>query len=316
MFRYSFYNICLASIIDLSHIKYLTSLSEETIPDIVIQWKDSTSLNFEFHEIEWIGMRYGGFSRAYLCDEGILIGINNDYILLKKVEVVVYSNIQNRDKMLECAISFGFTHHMLRKGYISLHGSTIDINGKTIIVLGKSGSGKSTISFFLNKKGYAIINDDISPVTTETDGIYVLHSNSAVIKIDNYLMQDTSAEREENNKEEFYYVINRKTSIKSKLDKIFILNPNPKEETTPSFHILSLEEAVESIMYNLFAYWTVPKPILKDMIKYLAILISDVRIISVNYKKQESCIQKLVDSIEYMSLMRDEANYESNQNNV
>lgn len=54
---------------------------------------------------------------------------------------------------------------LIQREITAIHGSSIDIDGYTVIFTGECGAGKSTLSSALRKKGYGILADDISVVT-------------------------------------------------------------------------------------------------------------------------------------------------------
>jgi hypothetical protein len=56
-------------------------------------------------------------------------------------------------------------HHML-----ALHTSCIKIGDNSVLVAGPSGIGKSTLALGLHRKGYEIMNDDISAVVFNAEG--------------------------------------------------------------------------------------------------------------------------------------------------
>lgn len=60
-------------------------------------------------------------------------------------------------------------------GKVALHGSSLIYKGRTIIVCGGSGAGKSTITTALINKGATLMSDDISSISIE-DGICYTYS--------------------------------------------------------------------------------------------------------------------------------------------
>jgi len=63
---------------------------------------------------------------------------------------------------------------LIQREITALHGSSIDMNGHTVIFTGECGAGKSTLSSALRKKGYGILADDISVVTFSDEHIPVV----------------------------------------------------------------------------------------------------------------------------------------------
>jgi len=51
-----------------------------------------------------------------------------------------------------------------QRGVLALHGSAITNGQKSIVVIGKSSVGKSSVAAFFSQKGYEIISDDITAI--------------------------------------------------------------------------------------------------------------------------------------------------------
>jgi hypothetical protein len=58
-----------------------------------------------------------------------------------------------------------FSFILLLRGHFSFHASALAINGKSIIVLGDSGAGKSTTAAVFAMLGYPILSDDLVTIT-------------------------------------------------------------------------------------------------------------------------------------------------------
>lgn len=55
---------------------------------------------------------------------------------------------------------------LLQRGFLVLHASAVEINGKTVCFLGASGSGKSTTVLSLIQMGHRLVTDDVVAVDT------------------------------------------------------------------------------------------------------------------------------------------------------
>lgn len=53
------------------------------------------------------------------------------------------------------------------RGYLPLHGSAVEINGRAAIFLGPSGAGKSTLAAACHARGHSIITDDVAAVARQ-----------------------------------------------------------------------------------------------------------------------------------------------------
>ena len=62
---------------------------------------------------------------------------------------------------------------LVQRNYIPIHGSSLVKNDRGVIISGRSGSGKSTISMGLVKKGLEFMSDDVSIVNTREGTTYV-----------------------------------------------------------------------------------------------------------------------------------------------
>lgn len=62
---------------------------------------------------------------------------------------------------------------MFQRNKIAIHGGTIVIGNKAVIVTGDKGAGKSTLTSALRKKGYKFLADDISAIEFENDEVVV-----------------------------------------------------------------------------------------------------------------------------------------------
>ena len=51
---------------------------------------------------------------------------------------------------------------MLQRDMIAIHGGTIAMNGKGLLITGNRGAGKSTLTSALRLKGYPLVADDVS----------------------------------------------------------------------------------------------------------------------------------------------------------
>ncbi|MEL6928574.1 MAG: hypothetical protein AAFO95_08060 [Cyanobacteria bacterium J06600_6] len=53
---------------------------------------------------------------------------------------------------------------LYQRGLLVMHASSVVIDGKAVIFVGRSGGGKSAIAAALNQKGYPLVSDDAVPV--------------------------------------------------------------------------------------------------------------------------------------------------------
>lgn len=53
---------------------------------------------------------------------------------------------------------------LFQRGFLLLHGNAIEVDGKCLVCLGPSGTGKSTLAAAFIRRGYRVLADDVVPV--------------------------------------------------------------------------------------------------------------------------------------------------------
>lgn len=56
---------------------------------------------------------------------------------------------------------------LAQRGYLVLHGNAFQIGDGCAVVLGHSGAGKSTLAAEMDRRGYAVLSDDVVPVNAQ-----------------------------------------------------------------------------------------------------------------------------------------------------
>ena len=95
---------------------------------------------------------------------------------IKDGNTIIVEPCENADRQviniyIMCS-SLGFI--MIQRNMVAIHGATIVINNKAIILTGNRGAGKSTLSTALRLKGYKFISDDVA-ATYLDESIKVCH---------------------------------------------------------------------------------------------------------------------------------------------
>lgn len=62
---------------------------------------------------------------------------------------------------------------MIQRNKLAIHGGTVEMNNKAVIVTGDKGAGKSSLTIGLRKKGYKFISDDIAAIDFKDNQIVV-----------------------------------------------------------------------------------------------------------------------------------------------
>lgn len=56
---------------------------------------------------------------------------------------------------------------LMDRGHLVLHGTAVRVDGGCVVVVGHSGAGKSTLAAEFARRGYAVLSDDVVPVTED-----------------------------------------------------------------------------------------------------------------------------------------------------
>lgn len=62
----------------------------------------------------------------------------------------------------------GFRMLLYQRGYVVLHASAVNVDGRAVAFVGDSGQGKSTTAASFYAEGYTVLTDDVTPVDPET----------------------------------------------------------------------------------------------------------------------------------------------------
>ncbi len=117
-----------------------------------------------------------------------------------------------------------------QRGSLVLHGSSVVINGKGIILSGHSGIGKSTLAGFLQAQGYDLLTDDVSAITIDKNGIPYILSGFPSLKLwkDSAELMGSNVEALEpvmHNREKFRIEIqNFYHSVPVEFNELYVLN--------------------------------------------------------------------------------------------
>jgi len=103
--------------------------------------------------------------------EGISIGISNG----KKIELSAKKGIDSSVLRL-CLLGPGFSILLQQRGLLTLHASTVSIQGKAISFLGPSGAGKSTLAAGMSRYGFKFLSDNVTAIRFKRGVPYVIPS--------------------------------------------------------------------------------------------------------------------------------------------
>jgi len=77
--------------------------------------------------------------------------------------------------------SLGMILH--QRGLLVLHGSAVARDGRALVLLGRSGAGKSTAAAALCRKGFSFVTDDVCVVRTDAGGMPLVLPDGRQLKL-------------------------------------------------------------------------------------------------------------------------------------
>jgi hypothetical protein len=156
-YLYTAYELNIQSEILLPELLTLTD-KEYPKPDITISYgrvpknvkqavEEGKTFNFEKNKM-WF----------FIKEVAVFYIYNGDTIIVDICEGY------NKDYLRLFLLGSAFGMLLIQRNNVAVHGSSLIIDGKSVIFTGLSGAGKSTLSVALRNKGYKFLTDDISAI--------------------------------------------------------------------------------------------------------------------------------------------------------
>ncbi len=103
--------------------------------------------------------------KEFFCSEDLVV-FGTDYCAYRIEKGTTVTVCPRENATLHDVTSFligwGFAFLFTQRGFSCLHSTTLDIDGRGLIISGVSGAGKSTTALELMKKGYKFLADDMT----------------------------------------------------------------------------------------------------------------------------------------------------------
>ncbi len=202
--------------------------SSETMSDVTL-------------EVGTIPDFYLGF-KNYTVAPGIVFHASPEMLLLciDKVaryfvsngnKIIVEPN-HNADADLVCLYLYGsaFGALLFQRGVLPLHGSSIVTPKGAVLFVGHSGFGKSTMAGVFHKRGYQILSDDVSAVTSIDDIPHIFPSYPRILLWEDsiaHIGMDSTGLKQAHARENKFQVpvSNSFAEEPSSLHAIYVINP-------------------------------------------------------------------------------------------
>lgn len=128
-----------------------------------------------------------------------------------------------------------------QRGIIPFHGSSFEYQGKSILICGYSGSGKSSVTAAICQNGGHFINDDITPVSFNESDVFIVPIRTNIKLWDDTLqtlnIDSQNLKRIRPSMEKYYVSFSNASDLKQSLNKIIMLcthNSNEYKVSRPS----------------------------------------------------------------------------------
>ncbi len=161
-YKYKIFGFTIASEFQIDDL-----LSSDAIPDVSIRYG---VIDSDLKNPVYTGVRF------QIAKNEFLLKVDNvAKFRISKGETIIVDKVEgagdNEINLFLLGSAMGALIH--QREMLPIHGSTIKIKDKSVIFSGVSGAGKSSISAYFVKKGYKIVADDISVVSSKNDKNYV-----------------------------------------------------------------------------------------------------------------------------------------------
>lgn len=156
----------------LYHIYNLCIASELHFPEIN-EIEAEVDANIKFGKVDDVTAIQRESSRTVV---GELPGICE--LLIYDGKEIIIEPVKGIDESLLRTVILGPALCVLlrQRGFLVLHASCVNINGKGVAFMGGSGWGKSTLATAFHTKGYDVLTDDVLPIKIEKNQAIVFPS--------------------------------------------------------------------------------------------------------------------------------------------
>ena len=162
--------------------------------------------------------------KIIISDDGYSIWFyEKGYYWIDKSGTTVYANFYDKDDILLTFSNLPLSLISLIYGAIPLHcNSILNSNGEVCLLLGEKGIGKSTLSYYLYKKGVTVFSDDVTIVWPHNNGISLYNGLNTLKMVPN--IKNDYCEEAHLIKEYKYFINLCSDYVEcSKIKKIYIL---------------------------------------------------------------------------------------------
>lgn len=220
----------------------------------------------------------------------------------KEIRIDIHPEAQLTDvKVFLYASVFGGLCHL--RGTLPLHAGAIMYKGEAYLFTGNTGAGKSTTVAALQKRGHAVLTDDLSPVKFNAANQATISQGISRIKLWGDALERISIpyspeDQIRDDVKKFHTPVNLKLEDNNfPVRKIFILEPHGEEEL--KITELKGKEKIVEVMKHSFRTQLIEGFGLKQShFEKSAKLINQVQIFKIRQPRKVNKLDELIDLIE------------------
>ncbi|MBX2867817.1 MAG: hypothetical protein KTR18_04050 [Acidiferrobacterales bacterium] len=225
-----------------------------------------------------------------------------DYLVSNGNEIQIeVSNSASDDDVNAFLISSAFAALLQQRHFLTLHASAVMTELGALLLVGRSGVGKSTTLSALTSKGYSMVTDDIAAVTLDENMNPTISPSYPVTKlkpdaIEKLGKSECQARRLRKNVEKYLLPVDNFHPQVAKVHKIFLLDIYEKSE-------ISTEYMTYSDSFYWLSYFTFRKRFYTGMdldslhFKLLSTLIQSTDVVKITRSDAGCHLEDLVTTI-------------------
>lgn len=158
-------------------------------------------------------------------------------------------------------LSTVFSSILYKRNLLVMHASSVDVDGRAVLFSGASRAGKSTLALGLHKRGFKVLNDDISSVSLDNGEPFVYpgyrHLKLWSETMEKYDLETGGLPRLRDGMDKYRFTIGEEDRKKQPLRCIIMLEATADDDI--KHEVLSSFESVRHLMQNTFRPWLVEK---------------------------------------------------------
>jgi hypothetical protein len=259
-------------------------------------------LNFEnLSDTDYREVYLTKLTKAKISSDGIyVIWKNIKIFFITQSEIIINPKSGLNHSFLRLLLlSYGFAILLYQRNRLVLHANAINMVDGAVAFLGTSGSGKSTTSLALVKKGYKLLADDIVSVETDYKKYANVYPSFPRIKIWPEVLNNIDDEENIekiclNNNKQYKNVLNNFSSTYKELKAIYIINNGPKTEIKE----INKKNALLELIRSSYCFKLFNRTSLSENLKQCSFLVNNVPVKILDLKRSFKDIDLLVKVIE------------------